>query len=83
MSSHATSSPKFRAFEFGVTRARVNQVQGTTYLGADQELLPYAHRMTDRLVHWAKTTPDRVLYARRDPAPVSYTHLTLPTNREV
>ncbi len=68
MSSHATNTPTFRAFEFGVTRARVNQVQGTTYLGADQALLPYAHRMTDRLAHWANTTPDRVLYARRDPA---------------
>ena len=68
MSSHATPSPKFRAFDFGVTRARVHEAKGSTYLSADQALQPYAHRMTDRLIHWANTTPDRILYARRDPS---------------
>jgi feruloyl-CoA synthase len=62
-----TAAPKFRAFEFGVTRARVHEAKGNTYLSADQALQPYAHRMTDRLMHWAHTTPDRILYARRDP----------------
>ena len=63
-----TPTAKFRPFEFGVTRARVLDRNGSTYLQADQALEPYAHRMTDRLVHWAATAPERTLYARRDPA---------------
>ena len=63
-----TASAKFRPFEFGVTRAKVRDANGNTYLDADQDLGPYAHRMTDMLVHWASIAPDRTLYARRDPA---------------
>ena len=63
-----TSTAKFRPFEFGVTRARVHATNGNTYLQADQDLGAYAHRMTDRLVHWARVAPERTLYARRDPA---------------
>ncbi len=59
--------PKFRPFTFGVTRAAVREAMGATYLSADQALQTYAHRMTDRLIHWANVTPDRVLYARRAP----------------
>ena len=62
-----TSTAKFRPFEFGVTRAEVRDANGAAYLTADQDLAPYAHRMTDRLLHWASHTPDRTLYARRDP----------------
>ena len=60
--------PKFRAFTFGVTRAVTRSEGGNTYLHADQALAPYAHRMTDKLVHWASVAPDRSVYARRDPA---------------
>ena len=67
-SSPATSPAKFRPFEFGVTRAKLRDTNGNTYLNADQDLAPYAHRMTDRLLHWARVAPDRTLYARRDPA---------------
>ena len=63
--------PKFRPFTFGVDRAAVREANGTTYLSAEQALQPYAHRMTDRLIHWANLTPDRVLYARRAPATAS------------
>jgi feruloyl-CoA synthase len=63
-----TSNAKFRPFEFGVTRAKVRDANGNTYLDADQDLGDYAHRMTDLLVHWANTAPGRTLYARRDPA---------------
>ena len=59
---------KFRPFTFGVTRAAVREVNSNTYLSADQELQAYAHRMTDRLVHWASVVPERTLYARREPA---------------
>jgi feruloyl-CoA synthase len=62
------TTAKFRPFEFGVTRAKVCDADGNTYLDADQELGPYAHRMTDLLVYWAGVAPDRTLYARRDPA---------------
>ena len=67
MTSPATSPAKFRPFEFGVTRAKLRDANGITYLDADQDLAPYAHRMTDRLLHWASIAPDRTLYARRDP----------------
>jgi feruloyl-CoA synthase len=63
-----TTAAQFRPFEFGVTRARVRNAKGNTYLDAEQALAPYAHRMTDMLVHWASAAPDRTLYARRDPA---------------
>ena len=68
MTMTTTTAAKFRAFDFGVTRARVHESKGILYLNADQDLQPYAHRMTDRLAFWANATPDRVLYARRDPA---------------
>ena len=68
MSTQAETTPKFRAFTFGVNRAAVRETNGATYLNADQALSPYAHRMTDRLIHWANAAPQRVLYARRDPA---------------
>ncbi len=67
-SIEAAPAPKFRAFTFGVTRAVVHEAQGHTFLRADQALQPYAHRMTDRLIHWAGVAPDRTLYARREPA---------------
>ena len=62
------SAPRFRPFTFGVTRAAVRAIGDTTYLSADQALQPYVHRMTDRLIHWAQVTPDRTLFARREPA---------------
>ena len=64
----STPAPKFRPFTFGVTRAVVFEAEGNTFLSADQALLPYEHRMTDRLIHWAGVAPDRTLYARREPA---------------
>ncbi len=67
MSTNSSAAP-FRPFHFGVTRASRRDAGASTYLQADQALQPYAHRMTDRLVHWAQTTPERTLYARRDPA---------------
>jgi feruloyl-CoA synthase len=65
--SNATP-PRFRPFEFGVTRAVTRQASGNTYLDADQPLLPYPPRMTDKLAYWASVKPDHTLYARRDAA---------------
>ncbi len=57
---------KFREMKFGVTRVQMREgAQGTRYMRADQDLTPYAERMTDRLVHWAEHAPERTLFARR------------------
>jgi feruloyl-CoA synthase len=39
---------------------------GNTYLAASRRLGPYPDRITERLEHWARTTPDRVFLAQRD-----------------
>ncbi|WP_332815107.1 feruloyl-CoA synthase [Ramlibacter sp.] len=60
------SAPRYRPLEFGVTRARLREgANGVQYLRADQDLQPCAERMTDRLLHWAQTDPDRTFIARR------------------
>src|SRR5947199_7585977 len=38
---------------------------GTIYLRSPRTLPPYPEKLTDRLVHWAKTAPDRVFVADR------------------
>jgi feruloyl-CoA synthase len=44
------------------------RADGTLYLGSPHHLDPYADKLTDRLVHWAAATPDRVFMAERDGA---------------
>ncbi len=62
----STASPKYRPLTFGVTRVVMRDgADGTRYMRADQPLQAHAHRLTDRLVHWAQTTPDRTFMARR------------------
>ena len=57
---------KYRPLTFGVTRVALREgADGITYLKADQDLQPFAHRITDRLLHWAKVAPDRTWMARR------------------
>ena len=56
----------FRPLQFGVTRVTLRDgAPGTHYLKADQELQPFAQRMTDRLQHWAQAKPDHSFMARR------------------
>ena len=60
------SNVKYRDMTFGVTRVKMREAsKGHFYLSADQALEPYAERMTDRLIHWAKERPDQTLFARR------------------
>ncbi|MFW5331196.1 feruloyl-CoA synthase [Hydrogenophaga sp. ZJX-1] len=60
------TAAKFRPLKFGVTRATLRDGDtGVHYLAADQALLPFPDRLTDRLVHWAKERPDQTLFARR------------------
>jgi feruloyl-CoA synthase len=57
---------KFRPLQFGVTRVTLRDgAPGTHYLKADQDLQPFADRMTDRLQHWAHTQPEHSFMARR------------------
>ena len=61
------ASPRYRPLRFGITRGIVRQgTGGTVYLRSDQDLQAHARRMTDRLVHWAETVPDRIFMARRE-----------------
>jgi feruloyl-CoA synthase len=53
-----------------VTRAVLREgAGGVTYLRAEQPLEACARRMTDRLLHWVETAPDRVFIARRERLP--------------
>lgn len=59
-------APRYRPLKFGITRAQLREGDGgVRYLRADQDLQPYAKRITDRLVHWAETQPHRTFMARR------------------
>ncbi len=52
--------------KFGVTRVNMREgADGVRYMSADQKLQDYAARMTDRLVHWAKTKPKATMLAKR------------------
>jgi feruloyl-CoA synthase len=64
--SPLTRPPKYRPLTFGVTRAVLRDgAPGVRYLRAEQPLQSHAQRMTDRLVHWAETAPERTFIARR------------------
>jgi feruloyl-CoA synthase len=63
---HETTPPRYRPLKFGVTRATLRDgAPDTHYLRADQDLPPFAERITDRLVHWANERPDQTLFAQR------------------
>lgn len=65
-----TPQPRYRSLAFGVTRGlRRTTPEGTTYLQAEQPLPPFAHRLTDRLLHWATVAPRRSFMARRERRP--------------
>lgn len=59
--------PRYRELEFGVRSIRVREAgDGTFYVRSDQELAEHAARMTDKLVHWAQTTPQQTFIAQRE-----------------
>lgn len=61
-----STTAKYRPLKFGVTRATLRDGNpGVHYLRADQALDAFPERITDRLVHWARTEPGRTLFARR------------------
>ena len=61
------TSPKFRALQFGVTQVALRDgAPGVRYLSAPQPLEPHPERMSDRLLHWARSAPERIFMARRE-----------------
>ena len=61
-----TTTHNYRPLHFGVTRGVLTAGEGgVQYLRAEQPLEPNAECMTDRLVHWATTAPDRIWMAQR------------------
>ena len=57
---------RYRSLEFGITRAQLREgADGIRYLST-APLGAHAHRMTDRLVHWAEAAPERTFIARRE-----------------
>ena len=61
------TSPKFRALQFGVTQVALRDgAPGVRYLSAPQPLEPHPERMSDRLLHWAQSAPERIFMARRE-----------------
>jgi feruloyl-CoA synthase len=60
------TAPQFRPLDFGVKRVHLRDgAPGTHYLMAEQPLVGYPDRLTDRLRHWAQVAPARTLFARR------------------
>jgi len=60
------SAPKYRAMRYGITRIQREETpEGVQYVQAEQSLQAHPHRMTDKLLHWARVTPERTFMARR------------------
>ncbi|WP_028605292.1 feruloyl-CoA synthase [Ottowia thiooxydans] len=65
-SETAQAQPEYRPLAFGVTRVNLRHSEsGAQYLAADASLAAFDERMSDRLIHWAKTTPNETLIAQR------------------
>ncbi len=61
-----STAPKYRAMRYGITRVRLEDTpNGVQYVQAEQALQSHPERMTDKLLHWARETPERTFLARR------------------
>ncbi len=60
------AAPRYRAMRYGITRIQREETpEGVQYVQAEQSLQAHPHRMTDKLLHWARVTPERTFMARR------------------
>jgi feruloyl-CoA synthase len=60
------STHRYRKLAFGIDSVQVRQEEsGITYVKSTQPLQDYPLRITDRLIHWANTAPDRTFVAKR------------------
>jgi feruloyl-CoA synthase len=63
----ATSTATLRPVALGPQDVLVERrPDGSMLLRSPLKLGPYPNKITERLVHWAQETPDRVLFAQRD-----------------
>src|SRR4029450_11486967 len=64
--SAARADHPLRPISFGTPAVHVERrADGTIYLRPKAQLQDYPVRITDRLHHWAASTPDRVFMAER------------------
>ncbi|MDO9411526.1 MAG: feruloyl-CoA synthase [Pseudolabrys sp.] len=65
--ARASSMPPLRKAALGPQDVIIEKrADGCLLLRSPQALGPYPTKITERLVHWATTTPDQVLFAQRD-----------------
>jgi feruloyl-CoA synthase len=62
-----TPMPRYRAVPMGGSLAARFEARadGSQIVTSTEPLQPYAARLTDRFLHWAQTTPERTLVAKR------------------
>jgi feruloyl-CoA synthase len=65
------NTTKYRPLSFGVTEGLLTpssnvSTSGIHYFKATQPLAPYAVRITDKFVDWAKKDPEKTLFAQRE-----------------
>jgi feruloyl-CoA synthase len=65
--STTASAPRYRDLPLGGSLSAnfVARADGATLVTSTEPLLPYPERLTDRLLHWAATSPDHTLAAKR------------------
>jgi feruloyl-CoA synthase len=67
-SAQGNETHRLRKIAFGDPAVSIERrADGTIYLRPKSALGDYPMRLTDRLLHWAGATPDRVFMAERDP----------------
>jgi feruloyl-CoA synthase len=61
------AAPRYRKLAFGIEAVHLKQMEnGCTWVQAAEPLQEYPLRLTDRLIHWARTTPGNTFIAKRD-----------------
>ena len=61
-----SATARYRDMRYGVTSVQVQtRNDGVQYVQADLPLAAHPQRMTDKLLHWARVTPERTCLARR------------------
>ena len=57
---------RYRPVHIARAAVEVRETPDAVYVRASAPLQPYAARTTDRLLHWAETTPERSYMARKE-----------------
>ncbi len=68
LTAEAIAAAPYRRTRFGITGVNVSpQPDGTIHVTSQPALEPYPVRMSDKLLHWARETPDHTWMAKRGP----------------